>query len=84
MWRKSVVGVAAILVTALAGCAQSTLPPVGRDGPRSADRDAQLTAAIPELMRRASIPGRSSVSGRRASPHTCERSVSRTRAPASP
>ncbi|GIF98065.1 serine hydrolase domain-containing protein [Catellatospora citrea] len=57
MWRKSVVGVAAILVTALAGCAQSTRPPVDRDGPRSADRDAQLTAAFPELMRQASIPG---------------------------
>lgn len=56
MWRKNVV-VAAILVTALAGCAQSTLPPVDRDGRRSADRDAQLTAAVPELMRQASIPG---------------------------
>ncbi|GAB4051602.1 serine hydrolase domain-containing protein [Catellatospora paridis] len=57
MWRKSVVGVAAIVVTALVGCAQSTLQPVDRDGRRSADRDAQLTAAVPELMRQASVPG---------------------------
>ncbi|WP_155373879.1 serine hydrolase domain-containing protein [Catellatospora vulcania] len=57
MWRKSVVGVAAIVMTTLVACGQSTRLPADRDGRHSDDRDARLTAAVPELMRQASVPG---------------------------
>ena len=69
--KSVVVGVAIFVAGLVAGCGGSSTP--------QAAWDAQLTDSITRAMRQASIPGPSSVCGRREARPMCGRSASATR-----